>query len=89
MSPHVKNTLLPYALPPYRIVFHYYCTWHKAGIWQQVNDALRQQLQQSEGRHPEPRAAIIDRQSVETTAKRDCAVTMTAKKRWGASVISW
>ena len=68
--------LLPHHFPPYRIVFHYYRTW-------------RQQLRQSEGRHPEPGAAIIDRQSVKTTEKGGRAVTMPAKKCWDASVISW
>ena len=71
--------LLPHDFPPYRIVFHYYRTWRKAGVWPQVNDALRQQLRQSEGRHPEPGAAIIDRQSVKTTEKGGRAVTMPAK----------
>ena len=80
--------LLPRHFPPYRIVFHYYRTWRKAGVWPQVNDALRRQLRQSEGRHPEPSAAIIDSQSVKTAAKGGRAVTMPAKKCWGASVIS-
>ena len=61
--------LLPHDFPPYRIVFHYYRTWRKAGVWRQVNDALRQQLRHSEGRHPEPSAAIIDRPSLKTTEK--------------------
>ena len=54
-------------------------TWRKAGVWPQVNDALRQRLRQSEGRHPEPGAAIIDSQSVKTAAKGGRAVTMPAK----------
>ena len=53
----------PHNLPPYRIVFHYYRTW------QQVNDALRQQTRQSQGRHLKPGAAIMDSQSVKTTEK--------------------
>ena len=36
--------LLSHDFPPYRIVFHYYRTWRKAGVWQQANGALRQQL---------------------------------------------
>ena len=69
--------LLPHDFPPYRIVFHYYRTWRKAGVWPQVNDALRRR--QSEGRHPEPGAAVIDRQSVKTTEKGGRVVTTPAK----------
>ena len=61
--------MLPHDFPPYRIVFHYYRTWRKAGVWQQVNDALRRQLRQSEGCHPESSTAIIDSQSVKITEK--------------------
>ena len=55
--------MLLHDLSPYRIVFHYYRTW------QQVNDALCQQTRQKQYRHPEPSAAIMDRQSVKTTEK--------------------
>ena len=67
--------LLPYDLPPYCIVFRYYRIWRKAGVWQQVNIALRQQLRQSAGRPPKPGVAIIDSQSIdENYRKRGCAV---------------
>ena len=59
-----------------------------AVVWLQANDALRQRLRQSKGRHPEPGAAIIDRQSVKTTAKGGRARLRRRQKRWGASVIS-
>ena len=72
--------MLPHDLPPYRIVFHYYRTWQRDGAWQQVNDALRQQTRQRQGRHPEPSAAIMDSQSVKTTEKGSRAATMRARK---------
>ena len=56
-------SLWSHDLSPYRIVVHYYRTW------QQVNVALCQQTRQSQGCHPEPSAAITDRQSVKTTEK--------------------
>jgi putative transposase len=51
----------------------------KTGVWQQMNNTLRQQLRQIEGRNPQPSAAICasqqrnalaDSQSVKTTEKR-------------------
>ena len=72
--------MLPHDLPPYRIVFHYYRTWQRDGVRQQVNDALCQQTRQRQGRHPEPSAAIMDRQSVKTTEKGGPEATTRARK---------
>ena len=77
MPPH---DLPPYDLPPCRIVFHYYSAWRQDGVWRQVNDALCQQTRQHQGRHPEPSAPIMDRQSVKTTEKGGIAGTMRARK---------
>ena len=72
--------MMPHDLPPCRIVFHYCRAWQRDGIWRQVNDALRQQTRQRQGRHPEPGTAIMDRQSVKTTEKGGRAATMRARK---------
>ena len=66
--------MLSHDLSPYRIVFHYYPTW------QQVNAALCQQTRQSQDCHPEPSAAITDRQSVKTTEKGASEVTTQAQR---------
>jgi putative transposase len=71
--------MLPHDLPPYSTVYYYFRRWQKTGVWQQMNNALRQQLRQVEGRNPQPSAAICasqqrfaiaDSQSVKTTEKR-------------------
>ena len=59
--------LLPHDFPPYRIVFHYYRSWQKDCTWTAINDLLRGQVRQAEGRNLSPSAAIIDSQSVRTT----------------------
>jgi putative transposase len=58
---------LPGDLPPYGIVSHYYHTWRRNGLWQSINDALRTQVREAAGHHPQPSAACLDSQSVKTT----------------------
>jgi transposase len=58
---------LPHDLPPYRIVFHYFRTWHQDGTWDQIHDALREKVRRAAGKKPKPTAAILDSQSVKTT----------------------
>jgi putative transposase len=45
----------------------YYRKWCRDDTWQRVNEVLRQQERQQQGRQPEPSAAIIDSQSAKTT----------------------
>lgn len=59
--------MLPHDFPPWQLVYGYYRQWRKDGMWQSINDALRRQVRQRNGRNPEPTAAIIDSQSVKTT----------------------
>jgi putative transposase len=59
--------MLPHEYPPWQSVYGYFYRWRKDGTWQRINDALRRQVRQQEGRNPEPTAAIIDSQSVKTT----------------------
>jgi putative transposase len=58
---------LPHDLPPYRTVSHYYQTWRRAGIWQELNDTLRTAVREAEGRDPQPSAGCLDSQSVKST----------------------
>jgi putative transposase len=62
--------LLPHDLPNWSTVYWYFRQWKRAGIWEQVNAALRRQVRVCLGRDPEPSAAIVDGQSVKTSAVR-------------------
>ena len=34
--------LLPHDLPPWRTVYHYFWSWRRQGIWQQIHDRLQE-----------------------------------------------
>lgn len=68
--------MLPHDLPAKGTVYHYYNEWRKDGTWQKLNAALRGDLREELGRERQPSAAIVDSQSVKTTAKRGYVATM-------------
>jgi putative transposase len=60
---------LPHDFPPPTTVNYHYLKWMRKGIYQKVNDELRQQLRKQLGRNAKPSAGIIDSQSVKGTAE--------------------
>ena len=59
--------LLPSDFPPWQTVYHYFRQWRLDGTWERLHTALRERLRIARGREAQPRAGIIDSQSVKTT----------------------
>jgi len=59
--------LLPHDFPPWKTVHHYFRIWRIDGTWERLNAALRERLRCRMGRDPQPRAGIVDSQSVKST----------------------
>jgi len=55
---------LPREYPPNQTVYYYFRQWRDSGVFQQLNDALRERTRVAAGRDPTPSAAILDSQSV-------------------------
>ncbi|WP_308402783.1 RICIN domain-containing protein, partial [Streptomyces sp. AC550_RSS872] len=59
---------LPHDFPPFKTVYDYYAKSEADGTTQQVHDLLRDKTRRAQGRSAEPTAAVIDAQSVKTSA---------------------
>lgn len=59
--------MMPHDLPPWKTVYHYFQMWRTNEVWQQMNQALRENVRKQVGRQVTPSAAILDSQSVKTT----------------------
>jgi putative transposase len=62
--------LLPHDLPAWGTVYSYFRRWQREGVWDRVLEALRMQIRLKEGREAQPSAAVIDSQSIKTSAVR-------------------
>ncbi|WP_334662123.1 transposase [Streptomyces bottropensis] len=59
---------LPHDFPPFKTVYDYYAKWEADGTTQQVHDLLRDKTRRFHGRQAEPTPAVVDAQSVKTSA---------------------
>ena len=76
--------LMPHDLPAWGTVHDYFRQWQKQGVWDQVLEALHKQKRKKQGRDQEPSAAVIDSQSIKTSAVRGPEKGFDMGKRiWG------
>lgn len=59
--------LLPREFPAWTTVRYYFDCWARAGIWEDITDALRALVRRQAGRDAEPSVGIVDSQTVKTT----------------------
>jgi putative transposase len=59
--------MLPHGFPPWQTVYARFRCWHVRGALVRAQTALRASVRRTEGREPEPSAAVLDSQSAKTT----------------------
>lgn len=63
-------SLLPRDFPAWQTVYWYFRRRPREGVWDQILHTLRKQVRERQSRDPEPSAAVIDSQSIKTSAVR-------------------
>jgi Transposase and inactivated derivatives len=61
-----QGRMRPRDFPPWQTGYGYCWRWTRSGRWERLNTVLLQTARQQAGRNPQPRAALIDSQSVKT-----------------------
>jgi putative transposase len=59
--------MLPREYPPWQTLYYHFRKWRIDGRLRRAHDHLREGVRESEGREPDPSAAIIDSQVIKTT----------------------
>src|SRR6266702_5478909 len=62
--------LLPHDLPAWGTAYDYFRQWQRDSVWDQIMRTLRMRVRKQQGREEEPSAAVIDSQSIKTSAVR-------------------
>jgi putative transposase len=80
--------LMPHDLPPWQPAYQTFRAWRMDGTWMRIHDQLRDTVRTRMGRHPQPSAAIIDAQTVQTTETGGPTAMMARRHSTAANVIS-
>jgi len=81
--------LLPHEFPHWRLVYYYFATWRESGLWQALNDRLREQVRVRLGKKKPPVLRSSTRRMLKWLTTPECAVTMRAKRSEGENGIWW
>lgn len=75
--------LVPHDLAPWDVAYRWFRHWSARGVWDDIHDALREQVRRSEGRDPQPSAAVLDAQSAQSACGGEAIGFDAGKKTRG------
>ena len=79
--------MMPNDLPPWHTVYQQTQRWMAAGVFEQIVHDLRMLLREIDGRNPQPRAAIFDGRTMQSTPESGARAGYDGhKKRKGSKV---
>jgi putative transposase len=58
--------LLPHDFPNWKTVYHYFRLFRRNGLWETINQKVRETVRQVQGRQPQPSLMLVDCQTVKS-----------------------
>ena len=71
---------LPHDLPPWRLVYYYFEKWQAEGIWERINDALREKVRVKSGKKKSPRLRSSIARALRWLGSPESVVTMRERR---------
>jgi putative transposase len=79
---------LPHDFPGSRLVYYYFASWQRLGLWQRINNALREEVRKKSATET-PSAAILDAQTVKMADQPGARGSDAGKKVMGRKRTFW
>ena len=73
--------MLPKDFPGWKIVYYYFCSWKKQGLWEEIHENLVIKIRTIAGKNEQPSVGIIDAQSVKNTSVSSQSIGFDAGKK--------
>jgi len=75
--------LVPHDLAPWDAAYRWFRYWSARGVWDDIHDALRDQVRRADGRDAQPSAAVLDAQSAQSACGGEAIGFDAGKKTRG------
>jgi transposase len=81
--------LLPHDLPPWRLCYYYFAKWRENGLWQEINDRLREAVREKGAKKKPPALRSSTRRVLKWLTTPECAATMQERRSEGENGTWW
>lgn len=80
---------LPHEFPHWRLVYYYFAKWQREGVWQQINDALRDRVRVKHGKKKPRRLRPSTARALKWLASPESEASMRERRSWDENDIFW
>jgi len=71
---------LPHDLPPWRLVYYYFEKWQAEGIWERINNSLREKVREKSGKKKSPRLRSSIARALRWLGSAESVATMRERR---------